>query len=151
MTNEETITTLNNLIETCKDGQNGFKEAAENIEKSDLKTFLYDCSQQRSQFAGKLQELVRELGGDPENEGSISASLHRGWMNIKTAITGNDEQAILNECERGEDSAVKNYKEALENDFPANIESVVREQYATIQTTHDKVKNLRNMARAASN
>jgi uncharacterized protein (TIGR02284 family) len=151
MTNEETIGTLNNLIETCKDGQNGFKEAAEAVEKSDLKTFLYDCSQQRSQFAGELQTLVREMGGDPEDSGSISASLHRGWMNIKSAITGNNEQAILNECERGEDSAVKNYKEALDTELPTHVNSLVRKQFATVQTTHDKIKSLRDLAKAATN
>lgn len=151
MTNEDVVSTLNNLIETCKDGQNGFKEAAEGVEKSDLKTFLYDCSQQRAQFAGKLQELVREFGGDPEKSGSIAASLHRGWINLRTAVTGNDEQAILSECERGEDSAVRNYKDALEEDLPANVSSVVREQYETIEQTHDKIRNLRDLAKAATN
>lgn len=150
MTNEETISTLNNLIETCKDGQNGFKEAAEAVEKSDLKSFLYDCSQQRSEFAGKLQNLVREMGGDPEKEGSVIASLHRGWINLKSAIAGNDEQAVLNECERGEDSAVKNYNEALNQDLPQNVRDVVHEQFTTVKATHDKVKSLRDLSNAAA-
>ena len=150
MTNEELISTLNNLIETCKDGQNGFKEASEAVEKSDLKTFLYDCSQQRAEFAGKLQETVRGLGGDPEDSGSIVASIHRGWINLKSALTGNDEQAILNECERGEDSAVKNYNEALAKELPQNIRDIVHEQYIAVQATHDKVKNLRELSNAAA-
>jgi len=103
--NDSVISTLNGLIETCKDGQNGFKEAAEGVERSDLKSLFYEFSQQRSQFAGELQTLVQGLGGDPENSGSTLAALHRGWINIKSVVTGKDEKAILNECERGEDSA----------------------------------------------
>src|SRR5258708_27670037 len=91
MTNNEVISTLNKLIETCKDGQEGFKIAAEGVERSDLKSFFYEYSQQRSQFAGELQTLVQTLGGDPENSGSFSGALHRGWMNIKSAVTGKDE------------------------------------------------------------
>src|SRR4051794_5224301 len=103
--NYDAISTLNTLIETCKDGQEGFKDAAEGVERSDLKTFFYEMSQQRAQFVGELQSLVRDLGGDPETSGSIAGAMHRGWINIKSAVTGKDEKAILNECERGEDTA----------------------------------------------
>ena len=92
--NDDVVSTLNGLIETCKDGQNGFKEAAEGVERSDLKSLFYEFSQQRSQFAGELQSLVQSLGGDPENTGSMAAALHRGWINIKSAVTGKDEAAI---------------------------------------------------------
>lgn len=149
--NEEVISTLNTLIETCKDGQQGFKDAAEGINNSEMKTIFYDLSQQRSQFAGKLQEEVRSLGGDPEDAGSIAGSIHRGWINIKSAVTGQDETAILNECERGEDVAVKSYKEALENNLPGNISETVTTQYEAVKTAHDRVKALRNQSSAASN
>lgn len=151
MTNDNTISTLNNLIETCKDGQDGFKEAAEGVERADLKSLFYECSQQRSQFAGELQSLVRENGGDPENTGSVAAAIHRGWINIKSAVTGKDETAILNECERGEDSAVSAYKSALEEDLPANVRTIVQNQANTVKATHDKIKGLRDMARSATN
>ncbi len=150
MTNDDAISTLNSLIETCKDGQNGFKEAAEGVERSDLKSLFYECSQQRSQFAGELQSLVRELGGDPENTGSVSAAIHRGWIDIKSVVTGKDETAILNECERGEDVAVNAYKKALEVTLPANVNSTVQNQYNTVKTTHDKIRDLRDKSRAAT-
>ena len=76
--NDEVISLLNSLIETCKDGEQGFKEAAEGVERSDLKSTFYEYSQQRSQYAGVLQGLVRSLGGDPESGGSISGAMHRG-------------------------------------------------------------------------
>ena len=149
-TNDEVISTLNNLIETCKDGQDGFKSAAEGVERSDLKSTFYEYAQQRSQFAGELQTLVRELGGDPENSGSTTAALHRGWIGIKSAITGHDDTAVLNECERGEDSAKANYKDALQAALPANVSETVQRQYAAVQEAHDKIKSLRDTARAAT-
>ncbi|MCB1024274.1 MAG: PA2169 family four-helix-bundle protein [Acidobacteria bacterium] len=149
MTNENTITTLNNLIQTCKDGQEGFKQAAEGTNNSKTKTLFYDLVKQRSEFASELQSIVKSLGGDPENTGSIAGSIHRGWMEIKDAVAGNDETAILNECERGEDAAVSAYKKALESDMPAVPANAVRKQYGAIMAAHDQVKALRNQARAA--
>ena len=144
--NDDVISTLNGLIETCKDGQNGFQEAAEGVERSDLKSLFYEFSQQRAQFAGELQSLVQSLGGDPENTGSVAAAIHRGWINIKSAVTGKDDGAILSECERGEDSAKNTYKDALEEPLPANVMEVVQTQYQAIQSAHDRVKALRDSA-----
>ncbi len=150
MTNENAISTLNGLIETCKDGQNGFKEAAEGVERSDLKSLFYECSQQRSQFAGELQSLVRELGGDPEDSGSLTAALHRGFIDIKSIVLGKDETAILNECERGEDIAKAAYQKAAEQELPANVKTTVQNQFNTVKTTHDKIRDLRDSAKVAT-
>lgn len=150
MANEDVISTLNGLIETCKDGQDGFKTAAEGVERSDLKTVFYEYAQQRSQFAGELQTLVRELGGDPEDSGSTSAALHRGWINIKSIVTGKDDQAILDECERGEDIAKAAYEKALQTQLPSNVNGTVQEQATKVKAAHDRVRDLRNSASAAN-
>jgi uncharacterized protein (TIGR02284 family) len=146
ISNDDVISVINGLIETNKDGQEGFKTAADGVERSDLKSLFYEFSQQRSQFAGELQGLVRDLGGDPENSGSFSGAIHRGWMNIKAAVTGQDEQAILNECERGEDSAKGAYRSALENNLPANVRETIQNQNSSIQAAHDRIKALRDSA-----
>jgi len=141
--NDKAISCLNNLIETCKDGQDGFKTAAEGVEKSELKTLFYEFSQQRSTFVGELQNEVRRLGGDPQKTGSVAASLHRGWIDIKSAVTGKDDKAVVAECERGEDSAVSNYKDALaDQSLPADVRTVVERQYAAVQAAHDRVRAL---------
>lgn len=139
--------TLNNLIETCKDGEEGFREAAEHIQRQDLRSIFNEYSRQRTQFASELQNLVSRIGGDPEHRGSVAASLHRGWMNLKSAITGRDDNAILSECERGEDSAVRNYQDALAHDLPSDIRSVVEEQYRQILEAHNRIKTLRDNSR----
>jgi uncharacterized protein (TIGR02284 family) len=141
-TNDEVISTLNKLIETCKDGQEGFRTAAEGIKNSELKTLFLTYSQQRAQFAAELENEVRRLGGDPEKTGSVAATLHRGWINIKAAVTGNDEGAIISECERGEDAAVSNYLEALASDLPADMRSIVERQFGKIKEAHDRIRLL---------
>lgn len=141
-TNDDVISTLNNLIETCKDGQTGFQTAAEGVNNSELKTLFYNYSQQRAQFAGELQNEVLRLGGDPEKTGSVAASLHRGWINIKSAVTGKDDAAVIAECERGEDSAVSNYQDALSSNLPANVKSNVERQFTKIKEAHDRIRSL---------
>ena len=140
--NDNVISTLNNLIETCKDGENGFRTAADGVKNSELKTLFNTYSQQRAQFAAELQSEVRNLGGDPEETGSVAASLHRGWINIKSAVTGEDEGAVISECERGEDSAVRNYQDALTETLPANIQSIVQRQYVEVKEAHDRIRAL---------
>ncbi|HEX5732427.1 MAG TPA: PA2169 family four-helix-bundle protein [Blastocatellia bacterium] len=144
MDNDKVISILNGLIETCRDGQNGFLEAAENAQSPELKEFFNKVSLERSQCVGELQQQVHALGGDPENTGSTAGALHRAWIDIKGTLTGRDDQSILNEAERGEDSAVEAFKDALEQDLPANIRSVVETQFREIQLVHDRVKQMRD-------
>jgi uncharacterized protein (TIGR02284 family) len=143
-TNDEVISTLNGLIETCRDGQEGFKQAAEGVERADIKTLFYEFGQQRATFVGELQDVVRTLGGDPENSGSFAGALHRGWLNIKSVVSGRDEALILDECERGEDSAKSSYKSALETALPAYVAQLVQDQYTAILSAHDRIKALRD-------
>ena len=149
MADDNTISVLNNLIETNKDGQEGFKQAAEGITNSSLKSLFYEIGQQRAQNAGELQNLVRQLGGDPETSSSTTGALHRSWINIKSLVTGQDEAGILAEAERGEDSAKKAYKDALAETLPADVLSVVQAQADKVMTAHDRIRDLRDLAQAA--
>ena len=114
MDTKETISVLNDLIETCKDGEKGFLECAEDLRDPQLKSTMNQRSRDCATAAAELQQLVRSMGGDPETSTSLSADMHRRWVDLKAMITGKDDEAILNECERGEDVAVKSYRKALE-------------------------------------
>jgi uncharacterized protein (TIGR02284 family) len=139
---------LNSLIETCKDGQNGFRDAAENVGNSDLKALFSEYSMQRQQFVTELQSLTASLGESAEDSGSVAGALHRGWIDLKAALTSREDHAILAECERGEDSAVSEYRDALEHDdLPANIRDVIQRQYVSVQAAHDRVRDLRDQTK----
>jgi uncharacterized protein (TIGR02284 family) len=150
MTNDEIISTLNDLIETSKDGEHGFNTCAEDVKGMQLKQVLAAAAQRCAEGANELQEQVRLLGGDPDKYSSVAGTLHRAWVDIKAVITGKDEQAVLEECERGEDVAKKTYEEALAKGLPDNIRSIVQRQYLGVVENHDRVRDLRNRYRKAN-
>ena len=140
---------LNNLIETLKDGQEGFKQAAESVSNPSLKSLFRGYSDQRSRFATALQSEARQHGEtEPETSSSATGALHRGWINLKSAITGGDEHAILAECERGEDSAVEEYKKALDDGLSPSAQELVSSQFAEVKAAHDRIRNLRDAAKS---
>jgi uncharacterized protein (TIGR02284 family) len=150
MANEKAISALSGLIEACRDGLNGFKEAADNVKNPDLRSFFHQSSGERAQFISELGFETRRLGGDPEKTGSVTGAVHRAWMDIKGTLTGKDDHAILSECERGEDSAVNAFQEAINSkNLPDDILPVVERQLNGIRQTHDRVKQMRD-AKAAT-
>jgi len=143
---KETISTINDLIETLKDGQEGFRQAAEAVEDPELKSLFNEYSLQRARFAGELQSDAIGLGeSNPEKRSSAAGAMHRAWIDLKSAITKQDDHAILAECERGEDSAIKEYRAAMEEEeLAAPVREVISRQYAEVKRAHDRIKQLRD-------
>jgi uncharacterized protein (TIGR02284 family) len=144
MTIENAISTLNNLIETCKDGERGFKTAADGLTAPDIKNRFLQYSRERAQMTSELQAEVRRLGGDPERSGSMAGALHRGWLDIKSIVTGKDDHAIVAEAERGEDVAKNAYESALQEPLPASARLLVQQQAMKVRQAHDDVRSLRD-------
>ena len=145
---KETLSTINRLVETLKDGQEGFREASGAVQDHELKSLFSEYSLQRSKFAGELQNYAITLGeSDPENTSSTAGALHRAWINIKSAVSSRDDHAILSECERGEDSAVAEYKKAMEGNLPSPLADIISRQYTDIKAAHDHVKSLRDASK----
>ena len=142
----DTISTLNRLIETCKEGQEGFRLAAEAVtDDEDLKGFLFSCSLQRSKFSGELANEVIQLGEpSPKEESTVTSALHRGWINLRTALSGGDNHAILAECERGEDTAVSEYRKAANSGLSDTLKEIVQRQFQEVLATHNSVRGLRD-------
>lgn len=149
MDNDEIISTLNDLIETCKDGEEGFRTCADDIGEPTLKAFFNNRAQGCASAATELQELVRFYGGDPERGSSLGGAIHRRWVDVKSAIMGHDDKAVLKECERGEDVAVNSYRRALEKNLPVDVRAVVERQYQGVLNNHDQVRSLRDQYRSA--
>lgn len=139
----ETIKALNYLIGTCIDGENGYREAADEATSSDLKTRLLRLGQQRAQFRGELEQEVLRLGGDPKESGSAGAALHRTWLNVRDAITGKDDEAILKESQRGEKAALDNYDDVLGRDISADLRETIARQQGQIQQAYSELENLK--------
>src|SRR5205809_5014872 len=145
---KETISTINGLIETLKDGEKGFKEAADAVKDPQLKNLFREYSQQRSRFANELQSQAQALGeSKPETTSSAAGAIHRAWINLKSAVTSGDDKSILSECERGEDSAVHEYEEAIQDGLAGAAREIVSRQFVEIKSAHDRVRQLRDSAK----
>lgn len=142
MDREDLIETINDLIETCEDGRKGFTEAAEHVRGPAAKSALTDLASERSRFADELRALVRQNGGEAYESDSAAGALHRAWLSLKDALGGGDH-AILAEAERGEDHAVSEYQDALDEDLPSDVRAVVARQYERVKSSHDRVRALR--------
>jgi len=110
---EATIRVLNKLIEVCMDGELGYRTAADHLRDSKLRIILTDYAIRRAQFAAELGAEVERLGGRPSHSGSMTASLHRGWIALKAAVLGGDQKAIIAACETGEAAAAISYEAAV--------------------------------------
>lgn len=141
--------TLNDLIETCKDSEEGYRAAVENIKDPQTRSIFLNYARQRAEFASELQSEVAKIGGEPARSGSSAGALHRVWVDLKSAVVGNHDHAILEEAERSEDAIVRNYRDALTKDLPSDLRGVVEEQYRIIERTHQSVRSLRDSSRRA--
>lgn len=146
----EVIDTVNDLIENCKDGEYGFKECAEHADSPTLKTMFERRATECQAAATELQRIVYANQEQPSTGGTASGAMHRGWLNIKAALSLADDKAVLEECERGEDRALARYDKALKKELPDEIRSVLVAQRAGVQRNHDLVRSLRDQARAAA-
>lgn len=147
-TGREVIATLNELIETSKDGEKGFALAAKDSKEPSL-TMLFSEGEQSCRAAvAELQDQVRKLGGNPENDGTMKGAVHRGWVSLKSAVSSRDSKSILEECERGEDYAKAKYADALKQDLPEAVRTLVERQYQSVVANHDRVRDLRNQYRS---
>jgi uncharacterized protein (TIGR02284 family) len=148
---QEVNDVLNDLIETLKDGEFGFRSAAEEASRNDLRQVFQKYSNQRAEFARTLQMQVQRSGEEAEDSGSVAGALHRGWLSVKSSVATWDDQALLEECERGEDSAVESYRNALGNsDLVGSARSIVESQYSQIQEAHDQIRSLRDSMKISS-
>jgi uncharacterized protein (TIGR02284 family) len=150
MDENNALSVIEALIETCKDGQKGYQDAASHVKRSDLKTYFNEQSLERSRFAGELEAELIHLGKpDKKVSGSASAAMRRAWIDTKVALGGGDK-TILESVEAGEDKAKESYQKALSGTLPTNVAEIVRRQAASVQRAHDKVRDLRDQAKAAA-
>jgi len=143
MSTDEKVT--KDLLETLEDGKDGFTKGAEKLADlgaADHAATFRTFAQQRSQFADELQGLANAYGDDPDRSGSIAATLHRGWMTLKDALTKDTPSSILEVAQQGEDHAVNEYEKALDGDISQGLREVVQRQLTEIRAARDAVAAL---------
>lgn len=142
------VKVIEDLVETLEDGREGFKRTSEKLREDghpDLAAQMMEFSNQRSRFSGELRNYASNAGMDIDEEGSVSGALHRGWISLKDALTGDDPHAVLAAAEAGEDHAVEEYEDALEDeDLTGELRDLVSKQADDIRRAHDTVRGLRD-------
>jgi len=147
--NAEVISVLNDLIETSEDGIRGFQTASEAVSNTTAKALFASRLPNIQRGSSELKAEVRRLGGDPEKRGTVAGDFHRAWINLKSAVTGKNEEAIVMECERGEEHAAHVYEEALQKDLPLDTRAIVERQYRGVVENLERVRALSRDAAAS--
>ena len=134
------IEELNDVLEKNYDAEKGYRKAAEEVHNQRLQTFFREKSTERSKFGDELKAEIRSLGGDPEQSGSTKGSLHRGWIDFKSSLSSDNEEAVLEEVERGEKAALKDYRELIhDKDVPVSTRQMIERQCDRIEATLSRV------------
>jgi uncharacterized protein (TIGR02284 family) len=132
------IEVLNDLISTSRDGEEGLGKAAKGVHDDRLRDLLTGFAKQHSDFAGKLQEEVRRLGGQPAERGHAGGVQHRGWVDLETRIRPKDDRSFLEECRSGEEGTLKHFQHALAQDLPEDLRKMVELESRVIQGFIDR-------------
>jgi uncharacterized protein (TIGR02284 family) len=141
---------LQDLIETNRDGQKGYRDAGEHVKDPEIRSYFLEQSMERARFAGELEDAIRDFGeSSPDRSGSATAALHRAWLDTKAALGGGDH-TVLESVEQGEDAAKKSYEKAINASLPANVLEIVRRQFESVRAAHDHVKMLRDRFKKAA-
>jgi uncharacterized protein (TIGR02284 family) len=147
---DNTIDVIEKLIETCRDGQAGYLEAAEHTRNAELRMFFSHQALERAKFAGELEGAARHLGeADPGRTPSFASTLHRAWIDLKHRL-GAGDSGILQSVESGEHNARNNYHEALQAGLPHDVQAIVEVQAESVFAAHDQVRTLQDMYKSAA-
>jgi len=145
MTSDHEISVLNNLITTTIDSADGFERAAEDASSGRFAQMFREFGGERRRCVSHLQDTVRNLGGTPNDDGSLTAGVHRRWLDLRDALTGADDQAIIEEVERGEDHIKSKYEDALADpDLSTTASNAIREAFQSVKAGHDRASELKH-------
>ena len=148
---DDEISTLNTLIATLIDSVTGYEDAASNSEAGRFAQIFRERAGERQRCVEELRAEVRRLGGNPEDDGSFMGKTHQRFLDLKAAITGRDEQAIINEVERGEDYLKEKFETALNSDhLSGESRAAVERVFQSVREGHDQMSQLKHGMEASS-
>ncbi len=148
MDNDEIIDVLNNLVVLNNDRIDGYKAAQTETYKEDLRNLFMSLQATSQQFKTELEQVVKQLGGTPDEGTMILGKLHRGWMDVKAAVTGSDSSTILDSCEFGEKTISEAYEDALDEyteEFTNEQKSILNRHLNLLKEDYEKIKSMQNL------
>jgi uncharacterized protein (TIGR02284 family) len=137
---------LQDLLQTLRDREQGYRTARDGVKDAQLRQLFDAYVQQSVRFERELETELRQRGDGREPGGTLAGAAFRGWMNVKAALTGHDEHAVLAECERGEDVAVEHYQRVLRHPLPDDLRALVARQWSELEQAHTRIRSLRDAA-----
>jgi len=151
MDNDAQVGVLETLTTTLIDSVNGYQEAAENSENPRFQELFREHAGERRQVVESLRSEIRRLGGNPPDDGSFMGKTHQTWLDLKAAVTGRDDQRVINSVEAGEDYLKAKFETAMEGEtLDADIRPIVERAYGSVRKGHDRVSNLKHSLEAQS-
>jgi uncharacterized protein (TIGR02284 family) len=142
-----TIDALKELIAARRDAEQGLRICAEHVRCPQLRALLLSHLQECTRAVQELQSLVTLLGADPDTPVRESAAAHRRWEDLRRALACNEDEVILDECERGESRTLEVYRNALDDPLPSLVRAIVLRQFEDVMTNHDQIRDLRSQWR----
>jgi uncharacterized protein (TIGR02284 family) len=143
-THSDEISVLNTLIATTIDSIAGYEDSAKNVDNERLREIFRKRANERQQVVQDLRSEVRRLGGEPEEGGTFLGKAHQRFEDLKAAITGRDEKAIINEVERGEDYIKEKFETALNSPELGESRGVLERAYQSVRSGHDQISRLKH-------
>jgi uncharacterized protein (TIGR02284 family) len=138
------LATLETLTTTLIDSVNGYRDAAQNAEGTRFQEIFRRNADERSRVAEELRAEISRLGGNAPDDGSFLGATHQRFLDLKAAITGRDDQAIVNEVERGEDYLKEKFEAALKADIDPTARAVIERAYQSVRQGHDQISSLKH-------
>lgn len=144
---EKVSNKLNELLEKNYDAEAGYKAAADNVKNDKLKQFFKERAQDRYNFGHELKEEIRSYGEEPDKGTSWKGDAHRTWMNLKSTLSNDKDEAVLEEAVRGEKAAVQDYQEVLnETELAPSTKTVLEKQRNSVKAALENVKSMEDWA-----
>ena len=142
MEKDEIVVALNKLVGVNHDTRDMYQTAAEAVDNPDYQSLFREFASQRAEFMNELSALVASYGGEPDTDGSLTAALQRTWIDLKAAITSDEETAVIAEYERGDRVALEAYQEAMASDVPEAARSLIRHQFSYVRIAYERMRDL---------
>jgi len=139
------VTILKTLTDTLADSVNGYREAAQHVDSAEFKQMFTELGDERSQVLSDLEAELGRMGGSAGRDGTTLGTLHQRWLDLKASIAGNDDKAVINEVERGEDYLKAKFESAMASDtMDGNVRGIVERAFASVREGHDRVSALKH-------